>query len=711
VAKNLSILIVLACLSFALSAHSQEAASAGEQPPSGAGQPSLLDEIVVVAGGLAQSIFDSARSVSVLNQEELSLVAPRSTPEALSDATGVFVQRTNHGAGSPIIRGLIGPQNLILVDGVRLNNSIYRTGPNQYLNLIDPFILERIEILRGPGSVSYGSDAMGGVIALAPVSLESVRRAPNELGSELTLRTASADLERSAHAKLDYHRGGFAAVASGTVRGFDDLSGGRGVGIQGYSAYDTVSASARAGYLFDSGTLSGWSADANYLFMRIDDAGRADQLASKHTLQFYDNIDHLAYLKLGGPIDAIDSTLAFTTSYQYFFESKRSNTLNDEHDSLQKASRDDATVHTIGLSAQLDTQLHERLRTTVGANWYHDEIGAAKEKRGAELPWESDPLTAYPDGSSSDTVGAFLTVWGAILEPNAPHRLDAEGGVRVQSAFAHAPARPDIGAADWSNTGLVFMADLAYSFEDSFTAALSFSQGFRSPNLNESVALGDDGKLFHIPNTELSPERSNTLELLSRVRLGALEFGVSGYLMMLSDFIRREEASWNGESEIGNKPVERNVNADEATIWGTEVDALLSLGLGFELRASGTYTWGEESEGGNDEPMSRVPPLFGQLGVRFTTPAAWSWAGRIETFFRAADRQDRLSPSDVKDPRIPDGGTPGWMSWHLRACVDPTDYLQLNLNIENVLDAKYKTHGSGLYAAGTNVILGLSARY
>ena len=112
----------------------------------------------------AEPSFLSGRSLSTLNAGSLAEASPRSLPEALWDSPGVFVQQTNHGGGSPIVRGMIGPQVLLLVDGVRFSNSVYRTGPVQYLNLIDPLSLGSLRVLRGPGSVLFGSDAMGGVI-------------------------------------------------------------------------------------------------------------------------------------------------------------------------------------------------------------------------------------------------------------------------------------------------------------------------------------------------------------------------------------------------------------------------------------------------------------------------------------------------------------------------------------------------------------------
>ena len=124
----------------------------------------LLKVRAVTGARHDQRLVDSPRQIAVITAEEIRQRNYRSTPEAIADIAGVFVQETNDGGGSPIIRGLVGNQILILVDGIRLNNSAYRLGPNQYLNTIDLNQIERIEVVRGAGSVLYGSDALGGVV-------------------------------------------------------------------------------------------------------------------------------------------------------------------------------------------------------------------------------------------------------------------------------------------------------------------------------------------------------------------------------------------------------------------------------------------------------------------------------------------------------------------------------------------------------------------
>lgn len=151
------LIVILGALSFAAPAPGQDEATDGEE----------ADYTTVVTGTrFEDDELDSPRSIEVIDSEDIKKTKARSTPEMLQESTGVFVQKTAHGHGAPIIRGCIGINNLVLFNEIKLNNSTWRTGPIQYLNLIDPFSIEKIEILRGPGSLLYGSDAVGGVVSI-----------------------------------------------------------------------------------------------------------------------------------------------------------------------------------------------------------------------------------------------------------------------------------------------------------------------------------------------------------------------------------------------------------------------------------------------------------------------------------------------------------------------------------------------------------------
>ncbi len=666
----------------------------------------VLDETVVVSGRYSEEAFRTDRSVSIVDEQTLFDEAPRTTPEALWETPGVFVQETNYGGGSPIVRGMIGPQLLILVDGVRFNNAVYRTGPLQYLNLIDPLSLDRIEVLRGPGSVLYGSDAMGGVIETFPKAPGDFRDKEGlPANGRALFRYSSANLGLVGHGLADAGTGGFAALGGITYKAFDDVTAGRGMGEQPYTGYHNLSATAS---MVQRDSL--WEFKLAYMFSQIPDAGRTDKLWDKKSLQIYDNRDHLVWGRFKLDLDSLHTTGSYTLSYQDFFEGKDAINLADDLTTRLKTTRDEVTDQTMGNDLLFITRLFaDRLQAQYGLMWYRDWVGSDRMVREPGTPWLPVAQQSYPNGSTYDNYGGFLRVQGDPLHSAVGHVIRLGAGYRLHGMAGHAPAQPGLPSVDFSHIGNVFQASAQYLYRDTLNLAVTFSQGFRAPNLQEAVQLGDTGKFFHIPNDNLRPETADTIEWLTRVKVWRLTLSSSLYVTFLQDLIKRERSTWEGQEEVDGKDVWRNVNGADGLIWGAEGDLFADLWWGFSLRGNITYTWGEEYvPDALNEPLSRIPPLFGTAILRYATGGK-RWNGFVETSIRAAASQDRLSPEDEDDVRIPVGGTPGWWTWNLRVGVETDYHFRVSLVAENLLDKLYKYHASGVYATGVNLMLTVEA--
>ena len=663
----------------------------------------------VVTGKLGpEDRFTADRSITVVTADQISESMPRTTPEALWDAPGTFVQQTNHGGGSPIVRGMIGPQVLLLVDGVRLSNSTYRTGPMQYLNLVDPLFIDSLEVLRGAGSMLYGSDAMGGVIQIMPRQPLDARRSPGlDGGGLLHLRNASADHGQTVHGHGDMGYGGFSMLGSISYKHLDDLTGGGGVGSQPFSGYRAWHEAMTASYRFSGGLVHGWQLKLCYLMGHIEDAGRTDKLNLKsRSLQIYDDDDHLLYGRLRFKLFPLRTRGDLTFSFQHFFERKQSYTVDSDLSTRLSGTQDEVTALTFGQDLRLTTRLlQSRLRLRYGQSFYRDWVGAGRETWKTGGRWTASPLSAYPDGSTYDNYGLYLHAEGDALTGDDGHLVRLGGGYRLHGMAGQADKNGPLPAVEISSIGHVFLLSAQYVYHDLINLALTFSQGYRAPNLQEAVMLGDTGKFFHVPNPDLEPERADTLELLLRGQLWRARLSWAWYVTFLHDLIKRVPSTYSGETQIAGKDVFANSNGGDGTLWGTEIQANVDLWWGFSLAGHLTYTWGEESTAVKDVPLSRVPPLYGMVKVRWQTPQAWRWRGFTEAYVRAAGDQDRLSAEDEKDVRIPAGGTPGWWTLNLRLGLVAYSHLRVGLALENLLNKKYRYHGSGLWAPGTNAVL------
>ena len=123
-------------------------------------------DVQVTATRRAESTFDVPVATDVIDRDEIRAAAPQTVMDALRGRAGAYVQQTTPGQGVVILRGLKGSEVLHVVDGFRLNDAIFRNAPNQYVALVDSQSLARIEVVRGPMSALYGSDAMGGVLQM-----------------------------------------------------------------------------------------------------------------------------------------------------------------------------------------------------------------------------------------------------------------------------------------------------------------------------------------------------------------------------------------------------------------------------------------------------------------------------------------------------------------------------------------------------------------
>jgi len=701
-------------------------------PPRAAGEEDPEQTVVVTASRSEQERFEADRSVELLDRKRLEESQAQSVPEAMQEAVGVHLQQTNRGSGTPFLRGLVGPQNLILVDGVRINTSTHRTGPNQYLALQDPFALARIEVLRGPSSVLHGNGAMGGVMHLLTLSPAAGPGAPDASG-RARARFASADLSAGLGLQVSPSLGGEGLRLGAHLDRFGPLRAGGGAELP-LSDYG-------AGYWqakWLHADHAGWTLTGAYLGAALRDTGRTDA-AGVGDLRFYDDDDHLAYLSFRLRGEGALRALRVTASYHRLDERMRrfgcqkgaDGTVADlaacfalEEHQLTRRQRARDTVDVLGADADVELSLWaDRLRLQAGAEVQQEWVGSSLETASAAsgFVFEAQPRGNYSDGSTYLGLGVFLHA-GLVLHDFGPEvgRLRANGGLRFSHFAAFAPDVPDLGDVAYAHQGVVGAAGLQWLRPGVYNLYLSFAQGFRAPNLQETTQMGDTGTKFNVPNPALGPERGDHFELGGRVDLGFLELELAGFCALGADAITWEPATHQGQAEIDGKPVTRLANAQSGLTYGLE-GGLTARWWRLGLSAGAAWMRGEVTDrDGATTPARWIPPFSGLAGLRYDHPDPGVYA---QVLVRWAARQDRLHPQDRQDPRIcetapfsglledPCDGTPGWATLNLRVGWRIDEQLTARLALNNLTDARYRTHGSGIDAPGLDVRLSLDAAF
>ena len=369
--------------------------------------------------------FDVPRSVSVVPETELLRTAPRTSAEALTRAPGVFVQKTNHGGGSPFVRGLVGNQVLVLVDGIRLNNSTFRYGPNQYLATVDPGTVNRFEVLRGSGSVQYGSDALGGVIHVRNRDpLLSAGGMLPTIGA--TGRLMSQGMEQSVRLNLGVATPRVAVAGNVAVRNFGDLVAGGDLGVESPSGYRETNADIRGVVKTGRSTTMTFAYDHVYQ----DDVPRWDQVAQRgySRYAFDPQVRQFAFARLdqsrtGSWFNGLTVTTAWVRSRERR-ERQRvgSSTLTTEQD----------TVNTYAVTAEARSAPLPGLTIVAGVEVYADQVDS----------WRVDS-DATAGTSTADARACFLPTPGRASRPaSASRRTERAGSARMWARATRGRASP-----------------------------------------------------------------------------------------------------------------------------------------------------------------------------------------------------------------------------------------------------------------------------
>ncbi len=682
--KVSNILYIIAAAMFSLWAGTVVGQNNDSVPVNDSILPHILSEVVITANRSASRRFTTAEAIEVLKSKAINQNQLRSAPEALSNTPGVFVQKTNHGGGSPFVRGLTGNQTLQMIDGIRLNNATYRFGPNQYFNTLDVLSLESIEVLRGSGSVQYGSDALGGTIQA--FSKDVAFNESRKWGSSMLTRFFTQKMEQTIRADVNY-RSTKAAFRGGiSLRNFGNLMGGDTTGIQSPSSYHELDFDVKGKIRLSSSSV---------LTLAYQNVHQEDvDVYHKVELENYavNKMDpqnrRLAYLRLNQNLDAgVFKTLTITASLQNTEEGRES---RKNGSSALRYEND--KVRTLAFSTEVFTQSRDIWSANSGIEVYNDMVnstrtdtdlssGAAVQKRGL-----------YPDGSTMSSIAAFT------LHTFGLPKWIFTAGARFNTFVIHVEDET-LGKTTLNPSALVGNASVMRKLTSASNVFVSANTGFRAPNIDDLGTLGIVDFRYETPNYNLKPEKSFQYQLGYKYQGKKLKGEIYLYRNELYNLIVRNKVA--GDS-LDGYPVYQKENVERAYIQGVETsfDYMLSPSLSFSGNL--TYTYGQNLT--KNEPVRRIPPLFGRVVFEYRHSNLWA---NIE--WLAAAKQDRLAQGDKDDNRIPKGGTPGWNIFNINTGYT-WHFISFDLRLQNLLNKDYRYHGSGVNGYGRSASLSLHVR-
>jgi len=670
----------------------------------------VLDEVIVTASRTLKPAFETPAAVEQFSRDRLEQRLVRTVPEALKSVAGVAVQKTSNGQGSPIIRGFTGYRTLALIDGIRYNHSAYRDGPNEYFSLIDPQALDSLELVQGPASVLYGSDAVGGALNLFTRSADYEGLQEGQFFQSGGLFSRWHSSEQSLQGRVDYDLGvgqEWGLHIGGTWKDFGDVIAAE-LGEQPYTGYEQRSYDVRLDVRLDDL----WTLTLAHQALWQDDSWRThatiygDSFAGSEVGSDFRRVTDyrrsLSYARVRGvDLSPTVDTAQVTVSYQSLSEDLdrlRSNRVN-ELSTME--------IGTLGVDVQFTSEMLGGTLTW-GADYYHDEVDTSRTDDG--LRRIQGPVG---DDASYDLVGAYLD----LQSPLGDHGTTLFLGGRYTFARAEVgryedPLSETVASLSDSWHNVVGSLRLMQDLDDEARWKLygGVSQAFRAPNLGDLSRLGASrSDEIESAASGLKPERFTTFELGLKHRGEKVRISATAFHTVLHDYIT---STPTGRVIDDQRQVTKK-NSAGGFVQGAHGEVEWDLAPHWTVFGGLSWTQGEaDAFLGSDlrrEPLSRIPPLMGFYGLRWSSNQGRVWAELSGT---TAAKADRLNTADSGDSqRIPPDGTPGYTLINLRVGWQVTDAVTLHVGLDNALDQAYRVHGSGSNEPGIGATLGVKVTF
>jgi hemoglobin/transferrin/lactoferrin receptor protein len=701
-----------------------------------------LDQLVVSSTRWEQEHEDSPAKVITISSRDVALQNPQTAADLLAASGQVFVQKSQLGGGSPMIRGFSTNRLLLVVDGVRMNSAIFRSGNLQNVIALDPLAVERTEVLFGPGSVLYGSDAIGGVMSFKTLSPRF--SSPGEglaVHGSVFGRRALANQEKTAHGDLLLSHERWASATSFTFTDYgDQRMGSRGPdeflrpfyadrinGRDSLVANPNPRSQVQTGYsqwnlmqklrfaLSDSLEL-----EYGFHYSRSSDVPRYDRLRRPRgdglrSAEWYygPQIWSLHNLSLqANSRTALYDQMRVQLAYQRFGESR-----NDRNFGSSTLNSTEEQVDAFSANLDLQKGLPGSQRLFYGLEGVENVVGSVGFQTDIETGAVSPAPSRYPDGSRWGSYAAYASyhtepIPALSLQAGARYNL-----IRVEADFSQIDLPLSTDMLQSTFGALTGSAGLVWKAGGGWLLRAAGGSAFRAPNIDDlgKVFDSEPGRVV-VPNPGLRPEYAWNAEAgVAKVFGERVRIDLTGFRTWLQDALVRRNFSLGGLDSVefaGElSQIQAIQNAATARVYGFLAAVEVKLPHGLELIGRWNYQQGiEELDDGSTAPLRHAAPWFATGELR--------WSGKHLTVallghYHAELPFEDMPPSELAEPYLyaadAEGNpyTPSWYRLDLRLLSQPTDWLRFSAGLENLTDRRYQPFSSGIAAAGINAVLGM----
>ncbi len=699
-----------------------------------------LDQLVISGTRWQQFSERVPSKIIKINRNEIQLLNPQTAADLLGLSSKVFIQKSQQGGGSPMIRGFATNRLLYTVDGVRMNTAIFRGGNLQNVINLDPFATEGAEVLFGPGSVIYGSDAIGGVMAFQTLTPQLTDAEKLEITGNLNSRFSSANKEKSGHADIMLAGKKWSSVSSVSSWNYDHLRQGS-YGTQDYikkiyverqANKDVVIAQKDSLLQIPSGydqynLMQKFRFNPNekldiqygFHFSATSDFGRYDRYTRyRNGLPRYAEWNYgpqkwmmnQLTLKYSGATHFYDNA-TLRLAFQKFDENRMDRNLNE-------VNRNNQTEKVLAYSANLDFvySFKKSHNLFYGLEYIINDVTSTGKITNITNNIEKNGPSRYPQSvwsSSALYVNDELTV-------NSQWTI--QGGLRynfytLKSDFTSNLAFFPLPFSETTinNGSLTGSLGTVIKPHDKFVIRLNTGTAFRSPNVDDVGKIFDFAEQFvTVPNQKLKAEYAYNADIgLAYIFWDNIKVDITAYYTLLQNALVRRDFQLNGKDSILYNGVMSKVqaiqNAAFAKVYGLQAGIEIKLGKGLTFLSDWNFQKGEEeTDHGNLNPSRHAAPVFGTNRLRFQTA---KYTIELNSNHQGEKSFDDLPQEEQAKPEIyakDENGrsySPGWYTINLKASYQPVKYLQITGGIENITDQRYRPFSSGISGAGINFVL------
>jgi hemoglobin/transferrin/lactoferrin receptor protein len=699
-----------------------------------------LGEVILSANKWEQKLNEIPNKIVKVNKAEIIRYNPQTAADLLGQTGTVFIQKSQLGGGSPMIRGFATNRVLLVMDGVRMNNAIYRSGNLQNVISIDPLSIETAEVIFGPGSLIYGSDAIGGVMDFHTLDARFSKTEKMLVKGSALTRYSSANNEKTVHADVNLGWKKWSVLSSLSYGKFDDLKMGKNGGqdiylrneyveringidsivqnsdprVQRFSGYDQLNFLQKIRFK----PTEHWDIQYSFVYAGTSDAPRYDRLIQyrQGKLRFAEwyygpmlwrmHSLHIGHSKKTSIYDDAKATI----SYQNYEESRIDRARNNNNRNKQSEH-----VNAISINWDATKQLRKG-EIFYGVEYVHNKVGSKGITTNINTGVLSPLVSRYPDGSTWSTSGIY-----GSYKVNIQPKITLTGGLRytyntLDATFDTTFIKFPFLKAALRDGALIGNAGLVFRPQETWQINTNISTGYRMPNVD------DIGKLFEsvpgnvtIPNPELTPEYAWNFEVgIVKNVFRKYRFELNGFHTILNNAIVRRPTTLNGMDSIlfdgVLSRVEALQNVSKATVSGIQASVQVYFLQRLSFITHANFISGKETDDVKDEqvPLRHAPPFYGSSMLRYQHNKLFA---EFSAVYNSKISNEDLAPSEQAKTDIYakdiDGKpySPGWYTLNLKASYHVIKNLMVTAGWENMTNQRYRPYSSGIVAAGSNFIL------